>query len=292
MFYYVTIWKMLRNTFCHIPGIGYKYERRLWEKGILSWDACMNFSPLPLKKHAEALKENITESMLKLKGSDPAYFAELLAPKDLWRIFPDFRATTAYLDIETNGYVGPYGYITAITLYDGTSVYNYIRGENLEDFKRDIKKYNVIVTYNGKCFDVPFIESHMRLKMPQAHIDLRYVLKDLGFSGGLKRCEKTIGIDRGDLDGVDGYFAVLLWKDYRRNKNPKALETLIAYNVQDVVNLEPLLIYAYNQMLKDTPFASTHRIPDPSRPRPQFKADTATIERILSENSRHYPTGL
>jgi len=43
----------------------------------------------------------------------------------------------------------------------------------------------------------------------------------------LKFCEKALGLDRGDLDGVDGYFAVLLWRDYQKKHNEKALETLL-----------------------------------------------------------------
>jgi len=35
----------------------------------------------------------------------------------------------------------------------------YINGQNLNDFLDDIKKYKIIVTYNIKTFDVPFIET-------------------------------------------------------------------------------------------------------------------------------------
>jgi len=49
------------------------------------------------------------------------------------------------------------------------------------------------------------------IELNQVHIDLRYVLRSLGYTGGLKGCEKQAGIDRGNLEGVDGYFAVLLW---------------------------------------------------------------------------------
>jgi uncharacterized protein YprB with RNaseH-like and TPR domain len=65
----------------------------------------------------------------------------------------------------------------------------------------------------------------------QVHVDLRYVLTCFGYTGGLKGCERKAGIDRGDLEGVDGYFSVLLWHEYQRNKNDKALETLLAYNI-------------------------------------------------------------
>jgi uncharacterized protein YprB with RNaseH-like and TPR domain len=52
--------------------------------------------------------------------------------------------------------------------------------------------------YNGKTFDVPFIEKYFGIRMNHAHIDLRYVLKSLGYAGGLKRCEKALGLDRGE----------------------------------------------------------------------------------------------
>ncbi|MFO7912984.1 MAG: ribonuclease H-like domain-containing protein [Desulfotignum sp.] len=88
--------------------------------------------------------------------------------------------------------------ITTIALYDGESIKYYVQGRNLDAFMDDIEKYSVIVTYNGKTFDVPFIEKYFGIRMNHAHIDLRYVLKSLGYSGGLKRCEKALGLDRKD----------------------------------------------------------------------------------------------
>jgi hypothetical protein len=116
--------------------------------------------------------------------------------------------------------------------------------------------------------------------MPQVHIDLRYLLKSLGYTGGLKGCEKKAGIDRGELEGIDGYFAVLLWEDYQRNKNRKTLETLLAYNIQDVVNLERLLVLSYNLKLKETPFLQSHQITSPSQPQIPFETDKRVIGEI------------
>ena len=98
--------------------------------------------------------------------------------------------------------------------------------------------------------------------------------------GGLKECERRLGIDRGDLIDVDGFFAVLLWGDFKRNKNQKALETLLAYNIQDVVNLETLMTIAFNKKLKDTPFEKARRLSLPSSPSIPFKADLKTISKI------------
>jgi len=106
------------------------------------------------------------------------------------------------------------------------------------------------------------------------------LLRSLGYKGGLKGCEKKAGIERGDLEGVDGYSAILLWNDYQRNKNPKSLETLLAYNIQDVVNLEYLMILSYNLKLKETPFVQSHQISSPKQPEISFKADKRIIEGI------------
>jgi len=57
--------------------------------------------------------------------------------------------------------------------------------------------------------------------------------------GGLKIVERLLGIKR-RLTGVDGYIAVQLWYDYVNNNNKEALQTLLAYNEEDVVNLRVL----------------------------------------------------
>ena len=57
------------------------------------------------------------------------------------------------------------------------------------DFKDNLKKYQAVITDNGKCFDIPFIKNNLGINLNQIHIDLRYVLASLGFKGGLKGCE-------------------------------------------------------------------------------------------------------
>ena len=156
--------------------------------------------------------------------------------------------------------------------YDGKSIFTYVNGQNLDKFREDIQRYKVLVTYNGRCFKVPFIESYLGIELDQVHIDLRYILRSLGYTGGFKGCEKKAGIDRGDLEGVDGYFAVLFWDDYLRNKSQKAPETLLAYNIQDVVNLETLMVLTYNLKLRDTPFVESHQLTAPSSPEIQLKS--------------------
>jgi uncharacterized protein len=47
-----------------------------------------------------------------------------------------------------------------------------------------------------------------------------------------------------------------------------------------VLNLETLMVKAYNMKLKDTPFSRTHALPLPEIPDMPFKPDRPTIERI------------
>lgn len=271
---------MLQNTFCHLKGITQSKEQKFWDSGICSWEALLDNKTKSKSRRAAQIAEQVQTSIQCLKDNNPIYFSKQLPSSQQWRLFPEFRDSLAYLDIETTG-LGAGHSITTIALYDGETVTTYVQGQNLDDFTTDINKYNLIITYNGKTFDVPFIESYFGIRMPHAHIDLRYVLKSLGYSGGLKACEKQTGISREELDGVDGYTAVLLWDEYKRNKSQKALETLLAYNILDVINLEKLMVIAYNQCLQTTPFQNSHKLLMPREPKNPFEPDQRILKKVL-----------
>jgi len=271
---------MLLNTFLHIPGVGVKSEKNLWEAGVRSWEDFTPVCPLRLSScRPETIARYLQESKRQIEYNNPRYFSRLLPAGFHWRLFPQFRNTTVYLDIETTG-LDWANEITTIALYDGLSIKYYVNGRNLQDFMSDIERYNVIVSYNGKCFDIPFIERYFGISLDQAQIDLRYILASLGYRGGLKGCERQLGIDRGELKDIDGFFAVLLWNEYR-NGNPKGLETLLAYNIQDVLSLEELVVRTYNLKIKGTPFESD-LLAEPVLPRIPFDVDLKTVQEIRS----------
>ena len=276
---------MMKNTFCHVPGITAAREQKLWESGCHSWDSLIHTNFAQKRKRSGSVSSHLEQSLEHIEKDDPVYFAAQLPSSLHWRLFPDFRHSIAYLDIETTG-LERSDIITTIALYDGQSIFHYVQGENLNDFKTDINKYKLLVTYNGKSFDVPFIERYFNIKLNQPNIDLRYILHSLGYSGGLKGCEKKLGIDRKELAEIDGYAAVLLWRDYKKNKNQKALETLLAYNILDVLNLETLLVKAYNEKISSTtPFSTSHMLPLPVHPENPFEPDQKTINKILGIRS-------
>lgn len=273
---------MLNNTFCHIKGIGQKSEKRLWEKGFMTWeDVLASEGEGSSSLITPGLLAGVRESVSHLETGNARYFAKMLSATETWRIFTHFRHSVAYLDIETTGMSGLGEQITTISVFDGSQIYYYIRGRNLDAFTRDIERYQLLVTYNGKCFDLPVIRRLLKAPVDHAHIDLRYLLQSLGYRGGLKGCEKQLGIDRDELDGLDGYFAILLWQDYIRNSNSKALETLLAYNIMDAVNLERLMVAAFNMKLQSTPFEFSHTISsDLIVPKNPFQADMKTVDRL------------
>lgn len=41
---------MIKNTFCHLPGIGIGTERTLWDSGIHSWDCVLRTPDTELRK--------------------------------------------------------------------------------------------------------------------------------------------------------------------------------------------------------------------------------------------------
>jgi len=271
---------MLNCSFLHIPSIGQKTERKIWENEIRTNE---EFIKSPTNSIPPRTREKIINHINTSRSNmeDPHQYYDNLPSSEQWRIFKRFQKNTAYIDIETTGLDTYRDKITTIALYDGENIKHYVNGINLDEFKKDICDYNVIVTYNGKTFDVPFIESFFNIEISHCHLDLRYILKSLGYSGGLKSCEKQLGIGRGDdLDGVDGFMAVLIWNHYRRRKDKKALETLLAYNIEDVLNLEYLMITAYNKKIQGLPLELGELEIPPKKDNP-FEVDESIVNMYL-----------
>ena len=75
---------------------------------------------------------------------------------------------------------------------------------------------------------------------------------------------------------------MLLWQEYRKKGSVKALETLLAYNMADAVNLENLMVQAFNMKVSETPFHEL-KIPLPCPPEIPFKPDAELIDELKNE---------
>lgn len=149
----------------------------------------------------------------------------------------------AFLDIETTGLSRYTDEITMVGIYDGEEQHLFIKGKNLKDAHQKLREFDIIVSFNGKQFDVPFMEHHFNEKYDCEHLDLRFLLREFGLKGGLKAIERELGIQRdGEVADVDGREAVRLWRRYISG-DQRALGLLVKYNYEDIVNLKTLLDY-------------------------------------------------
>jgi uncharacterized protein len=244
---------VLRSTFLHLTGIGPVGEAQLWRSGVDDW-AGLRDRRRELGLGAEAERRLVAElerSETALAERDAAWFARRLPDREHWRVHPMFRDRTAFLDIETTG-LSPYGgIVTVVAVHGGGATRSFIAGESLEELPAYLRRFGVLVTFNGRQFDVPFLEATFpQLVAPPLHIDLRFLLYRLGHAGGLKRIEQRLALgDRSGVEGVDGLEAVRLWQEYRRG-NAAALDRLVRYNRADTVNLEPLLDFATAELAR------------------------------------------
>jgi uncharacterized protein len=237
---------MLKRTFIHLPGVGPRFEGHFWRQGLSTWEdflAAKRVRGLS-RPRFDGLKTELQESFDHLE--EPAYFATRLQAGEHWRLFHQFRPRTAYLDIETTGKVWPGLLVTVVGLYDGQNMRQFVQGFNLQKFPQALSDFDLLVTFNGTQFDLPVLRAYFpELRLPAAHVDLRFLMARLGYKGGLKRIEPRFGIHRpNEVNGMDGYMAVLLWERYQRG-DKGALDLLLTYNKEDVVNLEVLMDAAF-----------------------------------------------
>ncbi|WP_045222405.1 ribonuclease H-like domain-containing protein [Desulfonatronum thioautotrophicum] len=269
---------MLTNTFCHLPRIGSVTERKIWEAGMTTWEDALNNGGRYPKLFSRTALDTLADSMCRLENGEANWFAQRLPRSEIWRLCSHFADRAAFVDIETTSGPGPVQ-ITTIALYDGQELRTYVQGRNLEAFCDDILDSSLLVTFNGRCFDAPIIQRELRAALPEAHVDLRFVLRSIGLKGGLKSCERQMGLDREDLEGLDGYFAVLLWDEYQSTGDERALETLLAYNAADVLSMPILLGHAYKAKLQEAPFCGLP-LPPSELPENPHQACTEIIQRI------------
>ena len=265
---------ILRNTFIHLKGIGDQKEYALWQNGVLTHDDALTNNVLATRKSC------LLNSKQALLDRNWYSFYEGMRPKDHWRLFGDLVEETAYIDIETTGLSSSTDVITTAIVHSHRSTHVFVNGMNLDGLPSFLSRFNLIVTYNGKCFDIPFIERYFGATVTTPHIDLRYVLAGMGYKGGLKSCERQLNLPiRKGMEEIDGYTAVLLWDYFCRTKDQRSLETLLAYNYEDSVRLEWLMIEAYNQKVSELPFDS-NKLQKPSLPLNPYTSHSAVLRSI------------
>ncbi|MDD4876312.1 MAG: ribonuclease H-like domain-containing protein [Dehalococcoidales bacterium] len=152
----------------------------------------------------------------------------------------------AYLDIETTGLSSADCIVTVIGIYiccgeDEKVVQLVGKDISANNLLEALKDVNVIHTYNGSRFDLPFINDFLGVNLNQMfpHRDLMLDCWDKNLYGGLKSVECQLGIAR-QLRDMNGYEAIRLWWKYVNSFDMNALNKLLEYNKEDVINLKTL----------------------------------------------------
>lgn len=119
----------------------------------------------------------------------------------------------------------------------------------LSQFKLKINPSDILVTYNGKNFDVPYINKRMErygldFSLNQEHLDVichvRPNKKKLGLeSCSLKSVEKYLNLNREDT--IDGAESIKLYNRYVRSREENIKHKIMLHNFEDVYNLPGIL---------------------------------------------------
>ncbi|MDE2498563.1 MAG: DUF429 domain-containing protein [Alphaproteobacteria bacterium] len=243
---------MLNSTFLHLPGIGQLREERLWAQQKYTWDDLLTsqrqLELFPIRSEP-GLRRAIDESRLAFERRDANYFATHLPSREHYRIALGFPSDVAFLDIETTGLSLYYDRITLVGVYMNGEYRCFIDGQSIEPVKELLVEARSVVTFNGSLFDLPFLRrSFPNLIIPKAHIDLRFLGRRVGLTGGQKAIEAQVGIRReGDISTITGENAPGLYHDYRRG-DVNALRTLVQYNFADVTGMPKLLDIALSRL--------------------------------------------
>ena len=161
------------------------------------------------------------------------------------QLYDKLKKQALCLDIETTGMNKPISLVGLYRPKEGAIEHEVlIKGKNLTtaNLQKVFMNCKMIITYNGRTFDVPRINKEFPGAIPRniPHFDVYHISKAAGFNTNLKALEQMLGIERLRPETQKRGIAVKLWRKYKRYNHLKALETLIEYNKQDAVNLYPI----------------------------------------------------
>lgn len=169
-------------------------------------------------------------------------------PKDLrdkLAVCHEHPEQVLFLDIETTGLSHFYDEITLVGWAKGGRSGTFIKGQDPTKLVDVTREAMAVVTFNGIRFDQKFLKQEFpEAQLPAAHIDLMYLCRRVGLTGGQKAIENQLGLNfRENLEGVDGFAAVLLWHKYLRG-DVDSLRRLISYNRADIAAMGGLFDHA------------------------------------------------
>ncbi len=229
---------MIRGSFTHARGIGPVAEKKLRDKGFQNWDDCFSRRkdlPFSSGKGARFISE-LQRSSAAHQKKDLRFLLSRFPVSEHWRILAEYINDATFFDIETTGLSWHYNHASVIAALHRGRLCSFVCGVNLDDFLDLLDEAEMLVTFNGGSFDLPFIEKTFHIPPVEVpHVDLRWVAYHQGYRGGLKRIESRMNIHRPpEIGDIDGFEAVELY--YRwQSGDSNAGRDLVRYCRTDVV---------------------------------------------------------
>ena len=163
----------------------------------------------------------------------------------------------AYLDIETCAA----GDVTVVGIFREDRGLRQLVGGEITDVNvwETLDGVDTICTFNGDRFDLPILERQVRVDLRNQFrsLDLLRECRRAGLKGGLKQLEERFGIAR-STRGMNGWDALQLWARYENEGDRAALDVLLEYNREDVMNLLQLERIVVGVGLELEPRAASH----------------------------------
>jgi uncharacterized protein YprB with RNaseH-like and TPR domain len=168
---------------------------------------------------------------------------------------------TVFLDTETTGLAGGTGtyiFLVGVGYFEGDQFC--VRQYFMRDYNEErallsavnelLSNFEVIVSYNGKTFDIPLIQSRfimsgMKLNLVDpGHFDLLYPTRRL-WKRRLENCSLST-VERDILgvireNDVPGYLVPEIYFRYLKTKDARALKQVFEHNLQDILSLVALV---------------------------------------------------
>jgi uncharacterized protein YprB with RNaseH-like and TPR domain len=165
----------------------------------------------------------------------------------------------AFIDTETTGLSGGAGtaaFLVAVGFIEGDAFI--VRQYFMRDFheeraliravESDLERFDTIVSFNGKQFDVPLLESRFRLqrrvfRQTARHLDMLHPGRRL-WKARLESCSLQ-SLERGVMgfhreDDIPGAFIPERYFEYLRRKDGRLMVQVLEHNLQDIVSLAAL----------------------------------------------------
>ncbi len=197
---------------------------------------------------------------------------ELSIPKDYEKYFSDMNI--AIIDIETTGLsarnsaailigllkCSPISFANSSDGNKNNLEFTQLFAQNLseeknilEELGKAISDVDMLITFNGQSFDIPFLRERGSLhgvslpslqsyhfdiyKLVRNHSTLKSTLPNLK----QKTIENYLGLWEHRKDIISGGESVLLYFNYLRNNKPEDLDKILLHNKDDVLNLYRLI---------------------------------------------------